>query len=605
MAVLALALLGAAHTPAYAQDACVPCCAGTGGVGGGAAGGGGTAGHPDGGLSVGELTLNRRVLALGQTLDAEVTFTNGAQTPLVLAEIRIAARAPGASHAGGPYTDLAPVLRSVTIPAGGHVTLSAQRVFKANDTRGKWEAYTTYLDTAGVWHDAPSKYFAVVTGGSGAAGGGGNGDGKPAMALGAQSWFVAAWAGTPYFRSGVNWSSAYANGDDIWNPQFLKELEGFSTWRHMDMNAVNWSDVSRWSQRKQPTDPGNAEIYIDSSSDSDTTGLAVEWQIDLCNRAHVSCWFTHPYLADDDYLRQQATLIKAKLDPTATIYIELSNEVWNGLFSAYDQAIEAGVEGGLPGDNQYYQGISHEMYRALQMYEIYEEVFGASAMGTRVIRVFSESGNLDLTTQALRNVYDSSHWNPRGQRIDMIAMAPYIGSGTNGNDEELERWNREVDDTREGDIAYAYDNHVRGYDIPHFGCYEAGMHHTSGADAWARNPAAYDGYQHMFRRFAEVMDLCTLYTLHGTWKSDGAWGLYAQVGQSLSDAPKARAAKDWNAGVTTTQTSVSTWHWVVLALFILLLIVVLLVVARGYYQSGRPKPPPPPPEPPDLPPPAA
>jgi hypothetical protein len=597
----ALLLAGAAG----AQDGCKPVMLcpydGAAGVagGGGTGGGGGTAGQPPapGKLEVSELGLSRRVVRPDQTLEAEVTLTNAGGAPLALREVRIAARAPGASHEGGPFTDLAPALTQVTIPAGGQVTLAAARRFTPTDTLGWWEAYATYQDAEG-WHDAPSKYFAMVRAGGGAGGSGGGTPAAGAMTVGAQSWFVAPWAGTDYFRSGVPWATAYAAGDDIWNPQFLAELEGFAVWRHMDMNAVNWSKIERWAQRRLPTDPGNQEIYIDGSSSPDTTGLAVEWQIDLCNRARIHCWFTHPYLADDDYLRQQAQLIKAKLNPSLTVYVELSNEVWNGSFSAFNQAIQAGQAMGVPGDNQYYQGIAHEMVRALQMYQIYEEVFGVGAMGTRVVRVFSQSGNLDLTTQALRDVYDSPQWNPSSQTIDLMALAPYIGSGVSGADETLARWRSEVDDKVEGEpITTALELHVRAYDIPMLGCYEAGMHQLTSADQWASNSEAYDGYVYMLDRFAEKMNgPCALYTLHGTWEPKGAWGLYDHVGQTASAAPKAQATKAWIAGTAVRDTG--TARLIALVVFVLL-VVAFIVLALHYLQRSRSRPPPdgaPPPE---------
>lgn len=620
-AVLALALLvvaPTAHTRAQTAGPCTPVLlcpnpgggtggtgarGGTGGTGGHAATGGGGAGGragaggntPAGGLVVtAALELDRRVVvasstAASGTLNASVSYGNTGTSAVTVREIRIAARAPGASHGGGPYTDLAPVLTNATLEPGAHVTLTASRTFKPTDTVGQWEAYATHLDAAGAWHDAPSEHFGVIA--------------RPGptppplgqrMSVGTQEWFIAGWAGTDVYKSNVAWSSAYAAGADIWNPQFLAELTGYSVFRHMDTNAVNWSKIHAWSQRRLPTDPGNAEIYIDGSSPSSTTGMAIEWQIDLCNRANIDCWFTHPYLADDNYLTEQARLILAKLSPALRVYIELSNEVWNGQFSQCQQAIDAGRAAGVPGSNEWYQGIAHELTRALEMYEIYQSVFGASAMGTRVIRVFSESGNLDLTTQALKNVYESSQWNPHGQRIDMIALAPYIGSGTSGASETLGRWKSEVDSKVEGQpIEYALTEHVRPYSIPLFGCYEAGMHHTSSADVWARNPDAYEGYQYMLGRFAEKMNApCSLYTLHGTWKPDGsgAWGLYDHVGQALAEAPKARGTKDWIAGVTVTTTSARTIALIVIVLFLLAVIVLVMWRWRWFKSKIERKP---------------
>jgi len=381
------------------------------------------------------------------------------------------------------------------------------------------------------------------TGGSGGAAGTG---GQCSMSVGTQEWFIADWGGTHIYKNDINWATAYAQSVDIWNPRFIEDLQTFSVFRHMDTNAVNWSKITSWSQRKLPTDPENAEVYIDASSSPSTTGMAIEWQIDLCNKANVDCWFTHPYLADDNYLRQQARLIASKLNPNLRVYIELSNEVWNGSFSAFNQSIAAGQAGHLPGSNQWYQGIAHEMYRALQMYQIYQDVFGAAEMGRRVIRVFSESGNLDLTTQALTNVYKSAKWNPSRQKIDMMALAPYIGSGTNGATETLARWKSEVNAKVNGEPIATAVAQNKSHGIPLLGCYEAGMHHLQGADAWAENPEVYDAYIYMLDRFATKMNgPCSLYTLHGTWSSDGAWGLFNNVGQALHSAPKARAAKDW------------------------------------------------------------
>lgn len=608
LAVLVLLIALTPLAPARAQQpACTPVLlcpqpsggsGGTGGQGGGGTGGrggaggragvgggGGTGGQPAGGLVIAAaLTLDKRLVKPGQVLNAAVTYQNTSPGAMTLREVRIAARAPGATHEGGPYTDLAPVLTNVTLEPGATLTLSAARTFVAGDTVGEWEAYSTYLDSSSKWHDAPSERFAVV------ANVGPTPPPTGTMGVGTQEWFIdASWAGTAIYKSSVNWATAYANGDDIWNPQFLADLASFVVFRHMDTNATNFSKISAWSQRKLPTDPGNAVIYIDGASPANTTGMAIEWQIDLCNHANVDCWFTHPYLANDDYLRQQATLIKAKLAPQLRAYIELSNEVWNGSFSAFQQSIDAGKAAGLPGSNQYYQGIAHEMYRALQMFEIYKGVFGASAMGERVIRVFSQSGNLDLTTQALNNVYRSSQWNPAGQKIDALMLAPYIGNGVDGAAETLSRWKSEVDSKVNGEPISTAKSQASANNIAGVGCYEAGMHHLKNADVWARNPQSYDAYIYMLDRFATKMNApCALYTLHGTWESKGAWGLFNNVGQALSAAPKARASKEWIAGVAS-RALPSTIRIVLLVLGVLLLMFIIWFCARLYFAT-RPKP---------------
>jgi hypothetical protein len=576
-------LLVALAEPVAAQSApCTPVLlcpqpsggsGGRGGSGGGAgiggrsgAGGRGGAGATGGLIISAPLELDKRFVKAGSVLNASVGFSNTSASAIAVREIRIAARAPGASHEAGPFTDLAPVLSNLTVEPGQQVMLGANRTFMANDTLGQWEAYATHQDSAGRWHDGPSERFAMVAS-----------DGPPPspsgkMEVGTQEWFIASWAGTQIFKPSVDWATAYASGVDIWNPQFLADLQGFVVFRHMDTAATNFSKIHSWSQRKLPTDPRNQEVYIDGASPASTTGLAVEWQIDLCNRAGIDCWFTHPYLADDAYISAQAQLIQAKLAPQLKAYIELSNEVWNGSFSAFQQAIDAGKAGGLPGSNDWYKGIAHEMYRALAIFQLYQGVFGEAAMGSRIIRVFSESGNLDLTTQALANVYRSEQWNPHEQRIDALMLAPYIGNGVNGASETLARWKSEVDSKVAGEPIATAKSQASSYSIPAVGCYEAGMHHLQSADAWARNAQAYDGYVYMLDRFATKLNApCCMYTLHGTWEPKGAWGLFNNVGQAVSAAPKARGAKDWIAGTATRAAPAVPITIIVLVALVLLL----------------------------------
>lgn len=168
-------------------------------------------------------------------------------------------------------------------------------------------------------------------------------------------------------------------------------------------------------------------------------------------------------------------------------------------------------------------------------------------MGTQVIRVFSESGNLDLTTQALTNVYKSTKWNPTSQKIDLMALAPYIGNGTDGADPNvLAKWKTEVDQKVAGEPIATAKGQTKNNGIPMIGCYEGGMHHLQNAHVFAANPQSYDAYIYMLDKFSAQMNgPCSLYTLHGTWATGGAWGMYNNIGQSLSNAHKARAAHDW------------------------------------------------------------
>jgi hypothetical protein len=54
-----------------------------------------------------------------------------------------------------------------------------------------------------------------------------------------------------------------------------------------------------------------------------------------------------PHQASDEYVRQFALLVKEKLDPSLKVYIEYSNEVWNGIFAQHRYAEEQGKKIGL------------------------------------------------------------------------------------------------------------------------------------------------------------------------------------------------------------------------------------------------------------------
>ncbi len=270
-------------------------------------------------------------------------------------------------------------------------------------------------------------------GASGSAGSAAGTGGSPSttMQLGTNFWYLATWSGQTTYVSGVNWPTAYTSGANIWNPAFVAELAPYSVLRFMDWGNTNHSQLTSWSQRRLPTDPGNATIYIDAQSAPPNPGLAYEWMIDLCNRTGKDMWVTVPARVDADFQTQLATLIKSKLAPTRKMYIEYSNETWNGAFGQNAYMISQGQALGLPGANQWYKGGAYSVYRSLQLFKAFSDVFG-NEKAARVVNVYAYGGNLDIGRQALTTVYGSPMWNPSGQKIDMLAVAPYVGNGADG-----------------------------------------------------------------------------------------------------------------------------------------------------------------------------
>jgi hypothetical protein len=61
-------------------------------------------------------------------------------------------------------------------------------------------------------------------------------------------------------------------------------------------------------------------------------GIPYEWMIALCNLKKADAWVCVPHLAEDDYVRRMAELVRDHLNPSLTIYVEYSNEIWNWMF---------------------------------------------------------------------------------------------------------------------------------------------------------------------------------------------------------------------------------------------------------------------------------
>ncbi len=124
---------------------------------------------------------------------------------------------------------------------------------------------------------------------------------------------------------------------DPWHPVFLNRWRGLvSCIRFMDWMKTNNSEIERWEDRPTPEDATFSR-----------KGVALEWMIDLCNRLQADAWFCIPHKADDDFVRCFAEMVRERLNPSLRVYVEYSNEVWNGLFAQHRYAAEQGQKLGF------------------------------------------------------------------------------------------------------------------------------------------------------------------------------------------------------------------------------------------------------------------
>lgn len=189
------------------------------------------------------------------------------------------------------------------------------------------------------------------------------------------------------------------------HPTFLERLRTYKVLRFMDWTATNDSTVRTWSDRP---------LMTDARWDK---GVPVEMMVELANTLHADPWFTIPHLADDDYVEQLARVIEKKLTKDRLAYVEHSNEVWNAQFGQAKHASNEGKKKELA-TNDFEAQLRHHSQRSVQIFKIFERVFGGT---DRLVRVMgSQAANAWVSTVTLE--HDDAY-----RHTDALAIAPYFG----------------------------------------------------------------------------------------------------------------------------------------------------------------------------------
>ncbi|ESO92166.1 hypothetical protein LOTGIDRAFT_233215 [Lottia gigantea] len=195
------------------------------------------------------------------------------------------------------------------------------------------------------------------------------------------------------------------------HPVFLENLRRYSELRFMDFYATNGHgpEPTTWSSR-----------YTDTfHTQAGKQGGALEHMIDLSNRLGTNPWFCIPHAADDDYITKFATMVRDKLRPDLKIYVEYSNEVWNGIFRQTKYTREQGMALKLD-SRDFKAGLKYYNKRSTEMILLWNKVFGSNAKD-RVFGVWAwQTGYQDYYRQAIEDL------GTRVQTFRNIAITGYF-----------------------------------------------------------------------------------------------------------------------------------------------------------------------------------
>jgi len=199
---------------------------------------------------------------------------------------------------------------------------------------------------------------------------------------------------------------------EIFSQPFLARLSHFRVLRFMDFTQTNGNLQARWADRSLP---GNASQQVrpigTTANPAAAVGAAWEYVVLLANQAGKDIWINVPHQATDDYVTRLAQLLRYGSDgvtpytspqaspvfpplaPGLKVYLEWSNELWNGGFGQStwlglqaDAAVAARDADLLYDGNTNHYAVMFRIVgkRSMEISNLFRAVFGDAAMMTRI-----------------------------------------------------------------------------------------------------------------------------------------------------------------------------------------------------------------------------
>lgn len=328
------------------------------------------------------------------------------------------------------------------------------------------------------------------------------------------------------------------------NPAILRLVEPFSVLRTMDLQRINNSPITCMAEFSS----------MDDFTWDTPAGPPIQALCEICNAANSALWFCVPHMAGAD-ANLMAEEIKTHLRADLPVYVEYSNEVWNGGFGQSKWVLELAKRNNGPGDNDAqkrancYASISQCIHSGFR-----------DVLGDRVIRVMgSQAATTGLSDRVLGTGWD----------CDALAIAPYFGGeyGQASAIPTVRKWSVDellnmmelksiptalhrielqkavADKYNVRLIAYEGGQHLRTpqdevyANDPIQDLFNAANRHPRIKELYAKYLAGWDAITggETFCHFSA----CTSYGRYGRW------GLTEYMDQPEEECPKLQAVKEW------------------------------------------------------------
>ncbi len=335
------------------------------------------------------------------------------------------------------------------------------------------------------------------------------------------------------------------------NPRLIAFLKNFDCIRWMDLMRTNGSPISTWSQRT------STAFY----SQAQATGVAYEYLIQLNNRVQKDAWVNIPHAADNNFIAQFATLLRDQLNPSLKIYVEYSNEVWNGIFPQHEYARAQGALLGYPGTPT---DQTQRFYakRSADVFAIFDSVFARNR--NRLVKVLASHAVNIYGTEMVINAFRDPVYNPRQVQAHALAIAPYFGNqigqeicnaGTAATISVNEVLDLLEQDLANVDTRIQAQKNLADANQLRLLAYEGGQHLINGSfacqnnadltqklNAANRDPRMEELYcRYLESWFNRQGGLFMHYNSYSTYNQHGSWGLKEYMGQPDASAHKYRA----------------------------------------------------------------